>query len=71
MREVHGGLPYERMTSRMIIELGKYVVMMINLFPPNSGLSHTYSPRTVMKVKKLDFKNQCRCTFLRLRPGPQ
>ena len=56
MRAVHGGLQYDRMTSRMIIELGKYVVMMINYFPPKSGISRTYSPRTIMTVKKLDSK---------------
>ena len=41
MWEVHGGLLYERMTSRMIIELGKYIVIMINASPPKSGLSCT------------------------------
>ena len=55
MRAVHGGLPYDRITSRMIIELGKYVVIMINAFPPKSGLSCTYIPRTIMTGNQLDF----------------
>ena len=63
MRAVHGGLPYDRMTSRMIIELGKCIVMMINTFPPKSSLSRTYIPRTIMTGKQLDFKKQCRCPF--------
>ena len=41
MREAHVGLPYDHMNSFMIIELGKYLVMMINAFPPKSGLSRT------------------------------
>ena len=41
MKSFHGGLLYDHMTIRMIIELGKYVVMMINDFPPNSCLSRT------------------------------
>ena len=51
MRAVHGDLPYDCMNSCMLIELGKYVVTMINAFPPNSGLSRTYSPRTIMMGK--------------------
>ena len=61
MQAVHGGLPYDHMTSWMIIELGKYVFMMINSFPPKSGLSHTYIPCTIIIGKQLDFKKQCRC----------
>ena len=59
MQAVHGGLPYELMTSLMTIELGNYVVMMINAFPQNLLISHTYSPRTIMTVNQLYFKKQC------------
>ena len=62
-REFYGGLPYDRMTSRMIVYLHKYVVMMINAFPPNRSLSRTYSPCNIMMGKQLDFKKQCRCPF--------
>ena len=51
MREFHGGLPYDRMTICMIIELGKYVVMIINAFPPKSSLYRTYILRTIMTGK--------------------
>ena len=47
----------------MIIELGKYVVVMNNAFPPNIGLSRTYSACTIMPGKQLDFKKKCRCPF--------
>ena len=63
MRGVYGGLPYDRMNSRMIVYLRKYVVMVINAFPPNSVLSRTYSPCNIITGKELDFKNQCRCPF--------
>ena len=32
--------------------------MMINAFPPKSGISRTCSPRTIMMGKQLDFKKQ-------------
>ena len=60
MQAFHGSLPYDRRNSRMIIEIGKYIVMMINVFPSKSGLSRTYSLRTIMTGKQLDFKKQCR-----------
>ena len=39
MQELHGGLPHDCMTRRMITELRNYVVMMIYTFPPKSGIS--------------------------------
>ena len=43
MHAVHGGLPYDCMTSKMITELGNYAVMTINTFPTKSGISRTYN----------------------------
>ena len=51
------------MTRRMIIELCKYEVMMINTLSSKRGLPRTYSPCTIMMGKQLDFKNQYRCPF--------
>ena len=39
MCAVHGGLPYCRTTRWMVIELGKYVLMIINAFPPKGSIS--------------------------------
>ena len=39
IRALHSSLPYDHMTRHMIIEVEKYVVMMINSFPPKSGIS--------------------------------
>ena len=63
MRAVNGGLPYDCMTRHMVIELGKYVVMMIHDFQPKSDISRTYSPHTIMAGNHLDFKNQLQCHF--------
>ena len=63
MRAVYDGLPYDRMTIHMIIELGKYLVNMINAFPKKSSISRTYSPRTIITGKQLDLNKQCRCPF--------
>ena len=63
MQAVHGGLPYDRMTSCMIIYLGKYVVIIINAFPPKSSLARTYIPRTIMTGKQLEFNKHYRRPF--------
>ena len=63
MCAVHVGLPYDCMTSMVIIEIGKYVVMMINTFLPKSGISRTYSLCTITMGKKLYLKKQFRCLF--------
>ena len=36
---------------------------MINNFPPKSGISHTYSLRTIIMGNQMKFKNQCRWSF--------
>ena len=47
----------------MIIDMAKHVVMFLNTFPPNRGLSNTYSPCTIMKVKSLYWKISCKLHF--------
>ena len=63
MRAAYDGLPYDRMTIHMIIELGKYLVNMINAFPKKISISRTYSPRTIITGKQLDLNKQCWCPF--------
>ena len=60
MRAHHANLPFPSFTRRLTIELAKHVVMFLNAFPPNSGLSKTYSPRTIMKGNTLDWKKSCK-----------
>ena len=47
----------------MTIELAKHGVMFLKAFPPNSGLSKTYSPRTIMTGKALYWKKICKLHF--------
>ena len=47
----------------MTIYLAKSVVMFLNAFPPKSGLSKTYSPRTIMTGKALDWEKICKLHF--------
>ena len=47
MRAHHANLPLPSFTRRLPIELAKHVVMFLNAFPPKSGLSNTYIPRTI------------------------
>ena len=47
----------------MTIELAKHVVMFLNAFPPNSGLSKTYIPRTIMTGKAPGWKKICKIHF--------
>ena len=57
MHTVHGGLPYEHMTIWMIIDIGKYLVRMINAFPTNSGISRNYRPHIIMTGNQIESKN--------------
>ena len=63
MRAHHANLPFHSFTRRMTIELAKRVVMFLNSFPPKSGLSKIYSPRTIMTGKTLDWKKSCKLHF--------
>ena len=63
MRAHHANLPFPSFTRRMTIELAKHVVMFLNAFPPKSGISKTYSPRTIMTGKALDWKKSCKLHF--------
>ena len=47
----------------MTIELAKHAVVFLNAFPPNSGLSKTYSPLTIMTGKSLDWKKSFKLHF--------
>ena len=63
MRSHHVNLPFPIFIRRMIIELYKHVVMFLNAFLPKIVLSKTYSPRTIITGKALDWKKICRLHF--------
>jgi hypothetical protein len=39
------------------------VVLWLNAFPPSSGVSNTYSPRTIMTGTTLDYSKHCKLPF--------
>ena len=63
MRAHHANLPLPSFTRRTTIELAKHVVILLNTFPPKSGLSKTYSPRKIMTGNTLDCKKSCKLHF--------
>ena len=53
-------LPHKRTHKQMIIELLKFVVVWLNTFHVNSGVSATFSPQTIMTGTTLDWKKHCK-----------
>jgi hypothetical protein len=62
-RAIRSTLPFRRMPNRMIVELIKFVVLWRNAFPPSSGISKTYSPRTIMTGTTLNYNKHCKLPF--------
>jgi hypothetical protein len=56
-------LQFKRIPGRVIIDLVNYVVMWLNAFPPASGVSKMYIPRTIMTGTSLDFNKHCKKPF--------
>ena len=55
IRAHNANLPFHSFTRRITIELAKHDVMFLESFPPNSGMSKTYIPRTIITNKALDW----------------
>jgi hypothetical protein len=62
-RAIRSTLPFKSTPGRMIIELVYYAALWLNAFPPSSGVSYTYSPRTIMTGTTLDFAKHCNLPF--------
>jgi hypothetical protein len=62
-RAIWSILPFNRVPNRIIVELINFVVIWLNASPPSSGISQTYSPRTIMTGATLDYKKHCRLPF--------
>jgi hypothetical protein len=62
-RALRRTLPFKIIPSRMIIEMIANVVLWINAFPPSSGVSKTFSPRTIMTGTALDFNKHFQIPF--------
>jgi hypothetical protein len=62
-RDIVSTLPFKNLPGRMIIELIHFVVLWLNAFPPSSGVSNTYSPRTIMTGTTLEYNKHYRLPF--------
>jgi hypothetical protein len=63
IRALQSTLPFKNIPGRMIIEILANVVLWIDAFPPASGVSKTYSPRTIMTGTALNFNKHCQIPF--------
>jgi hypothetical protein len=59
-RAIVSTLLFKNLPSRMIIELIHFILLWPNAFPPSSGVSNTYSPRTIVTGAALDYNKHCR-----------
>jgi hypothetical protein len=53
-RAIRSTLLFKRLPARIIIELVNFVTLWMNDFPPSSGVSNTFIPRTIMTGTTLD-----------------
>jgi len=62
-RGILNTLPFKKMPRLMLIELVYHVVLWLNAFPANSGVSETLSPCEIIYRHKLDFAKHCKSSF--------
>jgi hypothetical protein len=62
-RGILNTLLFKKMPWLMLIELIYHVVLWLNAFPANSGVSETLSPRKIVYRHKLDFAKHCKSPF--------
>jgi Reverse transcriptase (RNA-dependent DNA polymerase)/Zinc knuckle len=63
MRCVYNTLPFKRMPARMVAEMVYYGTFWLNSFPPNDGISDTYSPRAIIIGTHLNYEKHCKLEF--------
>jgi hypothetical protein len=62
-RGILNTLPFKKMPRLMLIELIYHVVLWLNAFPANSGVSETLFPREIVYQHKLEFAKHCKSPF--------
>ncbi len=63
VRAIYNTLPFQKMPSRLLIEMVYSSVFWLNSFPANDGLSSELSPRTIITGMQLDFDKHCKLRF--------
>jgi hypothetical protein len=56
-------LPFSMWPKAMIIHGVSNAVKWLNAFPPKGGISTTYSPRTIITGRQMDYKKHCTIPF--------
>jgi hypothetical protein len=62
-RCVYNTVPFQRMPSRMVVEMVKASVFWLNMFLPEDGVSDTISPRELIAGLKIDYHKHCKTEF--------
>ena len=62
-RGILNTLPFKKMPRLILIELVYHVVLWLNTFPANSGVSETLAPCQIVYWHKLDFAKHCKSPF--------
>jgi hypothetical protein len=62
-RAIRSTFSLKKLPNQMIIDLINFIVLWINSFPSSSGVSDTYSLRTIMTGTALDYEIHCRMPF--------
>jgi hypothetical protein len=62
-RAIRSNLPFQHLPSRMIIELINFVTLWLNAFPPSSGISDTFIPKTIVTGTALEYEKHCKLPF--------
>ncbi len=62
-RSIWHSLPFKRIPKVMLDAMLDHVKTWLNSFPRRNGISDTYSPRTIITGKTIDYTRQCRIPF--------
>ncbi|GAX21402.1 hypothetical protein FisN_28Lu124 [Fistulifera solaris] len=63
VRCVYCTLPFQKIPSRMLVELVYFCIYWLNSFPPKDGVSDTISPRTLLTGQHVDYTAHCQLEF--------
>ena len=60
MRAIYNTLPFNKIPSRLVIEMAKASIFWLNGMPPNDSFGSGLSPQTIVTGQKLDYNRHCR-----------
>ena len=60
MRAIYNTLPFQKIPTRLVLEMTKTAMFWLNAFPATGGASQDLSPRTILTGQQVDYKRHCR-----------